>query len=43
VQLENSNPGYARINPVFSRQNEADGRFHIGGLAPGRYKLTVNP
>jgi hypothetical protein len=43
VQLENSNPGNARINPVFSRQNEADGRFHIGGLSPGRYKLTVNP
>jgi hypothetical protein len=43
VQLENADPGHARINPVFSRQNEANGRFHISGLAPGRYKLTINP
>ncbi len=43
VSLKNADPGYARINPVFFRQNDANGHFRISGLAPGRYKLTINP
>jgi hypothetical protein len=40
VQLENADPGHARVNPVFFRQNDANGHYHIAGLAPGRYKLA---
>jgi hypothetical protein len=43
VQLDNADPGHARINPIFFRQNDASGHFRISPLAPGRYKLAINP
>ncbi|MGB7282150.1 MAG: carboxypeptidase-like regulatory domain-containing protein [Candidatus Acidiferrum sp.] len=43
LSLKNTDTRYARVNPVFFRQNDANGHFRIGPLAPGRYKLTINP